>query len=355
MKADMAIKPVGLLPSQRMRSPGSSTETANAIKASTAGVLSIVPDPPVDLIATWTTAMQAEGLAARTWTDWPSIVRRAAAATGEHPVAMSAPALTAYLAGHRNPNTRATYYRGLSAWHAWLLRGGHRADDPMAGVRPPRVPRGEPHPISTAALERLLSTRLHRRTRAMILLAAYAGLRVHEVAKVRGEDVDLDAGTLRVLGKGGVDAVLPLHQLIAAAAVSMPARGWWFPSIDGRRRPVLASSVSLTIGNAMSRAGVRGTAHSLRHWHATALLESGADAVTVQRSMRHRSLATTQVYVRITDDRLREAIGRLPTPAAPGGGGVAVPRDLAVEDTAAMLAELRELRALLTGLRGAAS
>lgn len=354
MKAPMAIKAAPLLPSQRMRSPGSST-TVDAFKESTApGILTIVPEPPVDLIATWTTAMQAEGLAARTWTAWPSIVRRAAAATGQHPTALTGPALTGYLAGHSNPNTRATYYRGLSAWCAWLVRAGHRPDDPMADVRPPRVPRGEPHPISTTALERLLSTRLHRKTRMMILLGAYAGLRVHEIAKVRAEDVDLDEGTLRVVGKGGVDAVLPLHPLIAKAAAGMPGRGWWFPSIDGRRRPVLASSVSLTISGAMTRAGVRGTAHSLRHWHATALLEAGADAVTVQKSMRHRSLATTQIYVRITDDRLREAIGRLPTPAAPGSdpqGPDPALRDLPVEDAAAMLAELRELRALLTVLR----
>jgi integrase/recombinase XerD len=116
----------------------------------------------------------------------------------------------------------------------------------------------------------------------MILLAALAGLRVHEIAKVRGQDVDLDSRTLYVVGKGGHGASIPLHPLLAKAAESMPRRGWWFPA--NSRRPgehIRSRCVSDVIGTAMQRAGIHdGTAHRLRHWYGTTLVESGTDLRT---------------------------------------------------------------------------
>ena len=69
---------------------------------------------------------------------------------------------------------------------------------------------------------------MHARTRSMCLLAAYQGLRVSEIAKFRGSDIDPVARELRVIGKGGVDAVLPLHPIIEAEAEKY-GPGWWFP------------------------------------------------------------------------------------------------------------------------------
>lgn len=344
----MAIIMDRLLASGDMSSASSST--ADEIRETAPGpdLRLISEEIPVDLlITTWQTSMQAEGLSERTWTDWPAIVRRTIKATNQHPAAFTTAALTAYLAGHRNANTRATYYRGLAAFHAWMLRHGHRGDDPMAAIKPPRVPRGVPHPVTNAGMERLLSTRLHKRTSVMILLGAYQGLRVHEIAKVRGEDIDFDERTLRVVGKGGVDAVLPLHKMVAAAAAGMPRRGWWFPSYADKRRPIHASSVSLTISKAMERAGVGGSAHALRHWYATQLLRSGADAVTAQQLMRHSSLATLAVYAKVDFSQMRAAADRLPQPRA-GDQAPEIPE----LDAAAVLRELRAMRAMLGGLTG---
>jgi integrase len=84
--------------------------------------------------------------------------------------------------------------------------------------------------VTRRQLDDVLTSDLWARPRTYVLLGAYAGLRVHEIAKVRGEDVDTDAMTLRVHGKGGVEAVLPLHPLIATISRGYPDRGWWFPS-----------------------------------------------------------------------------------------------------------------------------
>lgn len=221
----------------------------------------------------------------------------------------------AYLASLTSRSTKATYYSHLRAWFVWLVRAGHRVDDPLTAIPAPRAPRRQPRPVASAHLTRVLATPMRRRTRVMILLAAYEGLRVHEIAKLRGEDVDLIGNELLVLGKGEVEAVLPIHAAVAAIARTMPARGFWFPTHVGNsagRGHVLARSVSDIIGDVMRRAEVPGSAHSLRHWYATELLAAGADVRVVQTLLRHASLQTTQIYTLVNEVQRRAAVARLP-------------------------------------------
>jgi hypothetical protein len=120
---------------------------------------------------------------------------------------------------------------------------------------------------------------------------------------------------LRVTGKGARTDTIPLHPLLVAAALTMPIRGWWFPA--NARRPgqhLHSKSVSDIIGNAMRRAGIPGTPHSLRHWYGTNLVSSGADLRTAQTLLRHANLQTTAVYVQVADGKRVEAIDRLRAP-----------------------------------------
>lgn len=209
-------------------------------------------------------------------------------------------------------STAATYHSYLRAWFSWLCLMDYRADNPMVKIGTPQYPERVPRPVSDDDLVRLLCTRMHHRTRVMILLAAMAGLRVSEIARVRGEDIDIKTPRLFVIGKGGRRAWLPLHPLLVDAALTMPTRGWWFPS--NRRRPgdhVRGKGVSDIIGNAMRRADARGTPHCLRHWTGTTLLDDGADLRTVQELLRHKSVATTQIYTKVPDARRHDAVNRL--------------------------------------------
>ena len=209
-------------------------------------------------------------------------------------------------------STAATYHSYLRSWFHWLTLMDHRTDNPMIKLGSPRYPERVPRPVPDDGLLRLLLTRMHHRTRVMILLAALAGLRVSEIARVRGEDIDLGKPVIYVLGKGNRRAALPLHPLLVEAAQSMPRRGWWFPG--NSRRPgqhVHSKAVSDIIGQAMRRAGAQGTPHSLRHWFGTTLLDDGADVRTVQTLLRHRSLATTAIYTAVPDERRHSAVGRL--------------------------------------------
>ncbi|MGN6245092.1 MAG: tyrosine-type recombinase/integrase [Motilibacteraceae bacterium] len=147
-------------------------------------------------------------------------------------------------------------------------------------------------------------------TRAYVVLACYAGLRVHEVAKVRGEDVMGDV--LRVQGKGGSDATVPMHPAIAALARSMPETGWWFPS-PSRSGPVSRVSVGQAIARAMKRAGVSGTPHACRHFYGTQVLSaSGGNLRVAQRAMRHADVRSTAIYTQVVDDDLRRAVAGIP-------------------------------------------
>lgn len=211
--------------------------------------------------------------------------------------------------GDWSATTRHTYHCALNAWFLWLQVQGHRSDNPMVRIGKPRRPRAKPRPISDLDLRRMLATRMNQRSRAMIVLAAFAGLRVHEIAKIRGEHLDLVGRRVTVVGKGGHTDVLPLNHFIIEQAYRMPREGWWYPGSDNGHQ--LRGSVGGTIKDVMVRAGVMGSAHQLRHWFGTALLERGVDVRTVQELMRHKSLTSTQIYTEVSDHRRADGIERL--------------------------------------------
>lgn len=218
-------------------------------------------------------------------------------------------------------STAATYHSYLRAWYSWLSIMGYRDENPMVKIAAPKYPDRVPRPVSDDDLVRLLTTRMRHRTRVMILLAALAGLRVSEIARVRGRDMDLKTPRMYVEGKAGSKAWLPLHPLLVETALTMPRKGWWFPA--NSRRPgqhVHSKSVSDIVGNTMRRAGINGTPHSLRHWNGTTLLDDGADLRTVQELLRHKSVATTQIYTRVSDDKRTDAVNRLDVWRGADGG-----------------------------------
>lgn len=218
--------------------------------------------------------------------------------------------LARFLAEKRAPATKATYYRHARSFYTWLHKSGYRGDDPSAVLPTPREPRSVPKPVTLQQLEGALAV-AQRIGYAYILLAAYAGLRVHEVAKVRGEDLDVDARTIRVVGKGGHEAVLPMHRRIVAVTRGWPDSGFWFPGThDGH---VCMGTVSTSIKKAFARAGHDVHAHQLRHWFGTTVLRAaGGNLRVTQECMRHASPATTARYTQVENAELRAAIRGLP-------------------------------------------
>lgn len=269
---------------------------------------STVPSLALDA---WARSMRAQGLSERTITERIRVITQLTTATGTDPADLTTSDAQHLLSAATTPGTRYAYYSILRAWHRWLIRTGRRADDPTEAIDRPRMPAGRPRPLTRAQLDHVLDLDLRPDTRAKILLAAYAGLRAHEIAKIRGEDIDTIANTLTITGKGGRTDVLPLHPRIAAEAATRPERGHWFPSPTHPGQPVTGKSVSRAISAALRSSGINATAHQLRHTFATELLAAGTDSRIVQTLMRHSSLATTARYLGVTPDQQSTAITTL--------------------------------------------
>lgn len=262
----------------------------------------------------WKIWQVAQRLSRRTIDERVRVIRLLHAETGIQPTTITAIDIVEWLADHDDDwsdSTAATYTSYLNAWFKWLQITDRRADNPMVKVGIPRVPEREPRPTTDADVVRLLQTRMWTSTRRMILLALLAGLRVHEIAQIRGEDIDFSTRMLWVRGKGRRLKSVPMHPLLVEMAAEMPAAGWWFPMRGHESEHVLPKSVSDIIGRTMRRAGVRGTPHCLRHWYASTMLENGVDIRVVQELLRHKSLATTQIYTKVPDGRRHEAIATL--------------------------------------------
>lgn len=266
------------------------------------------------LLEEWGLWQRAGRRAQRTVDERCRVIGRFLLETGVDPLESKPMDVARWLSTHEEwgQSTAATYYSYLMSFHKWLVMMDYRSENPMHKTQTPRRPERSPRPVADSDLIKLLTIRVHHRTKVMILLAALAGLRVAEIANVRGEDIDLDAKRIHVTGKGNKRAWVPLHPILADVAYKMPRAGFWFPGNSRRAGlPVRSKSVSDIIGQAMRRAGIRGTPHSLRHWYATTLLSDGADLRTVQELMRHSSVQTTQVYTQVPDARRTQAVDRL--------------------------------------------
>lgn len=139
-----------------------------------------------------------------------------------------------------------------------------------------------------------------------LLLGMFAGLRAHEIAKVRGEDVTPDA--LYVVGKGNKAAVLPMHPLIWEAAQTYPRVGWWFPSSTRAGEHVGSAWVTAATTRLFASLGIEGSIHRCRHYFGTELLRAGASVRVIQTLMRHESLATTANYLGVDEDERTAAV-----------------------------------------------
>jgi integrase/recombinase XerD len=161
-----------------------------------------------------------------------------------------------------------------------------------------------------------------------------AGVRVSELVGLDVDDVDLDDGSVRVLGKGAKERDVPLGRYAreAIAAYLTAARPTFATARSrsalflNRRGGRLSRQTCWTI--IRRYAGLAGlekriTPHTLRHSFATHLLEGGADVRVVQELLGHASVATTQVYTLVTEEHLREvyfsAHPRARRPAAGAG------------------------------------
>ena len=134
---------------------------------------------------------------------------------------------------------------------------------------------------------------------------------------MRHEDIEWKDGQpsiLRVVGKGDKEALLPLNAALRCALLKFTERGatgWLFP---GYKTHIVDRQARYWLVDACKKAGIprrKAFPHALRHSFATHLLRQGVDLVTIMTLMRHSSLSTTEIYLHLDPDQLREAVETL--------------------------------------------
>jgi integrase/recombinase XerD len=228
-----------------------------------------------------------------------------------------------YLAARAlSPRSQARLLSSLRQFYRYLHADRQRADDPTARLDSPKTGLRLPKTLHERDVERLLeapdiATALGLRDRAMLELMYASGLRVSELVTLKRTGVDLRAGVVQVLGKGGRERLVPMgeHAMDWLQRYVREAR----PELAGAREP---EGLFLTArGEIMTRhnfwrlikqyavaADIRTalSPHTLRHAFATHLLEHGADLRAVQSLLGHADLSTTQIYTHVARARLRE-------------------------------------------------
>jgi integrase/recombinase XerD len=212
--------------------------------------------------------------------------------------------------------------------HRYLATEQVRPDDPTARLDGVRVPSGIPKPLSEAQVTSLLDAvvgngPLERRDRALLELLYATGARISEVVGLSVGDIDFDESLVRLFGKGSKERIVPYGSAAAAALddwFSPSGRAQLVPDRWKRRDDAEAVFLNqrggrlsrqgawLVINKYGDRAGIRDhlSPHVLRHSCATHLLDHGADLRIVQEMLGHASISTTQVYTRVSQERLWE-------------------------------------------------
>jgi len=233
------------------------------------------------------------------------------------------------------PATKSRKIASAKSFFKFMKEEQFIDNNPLSDVRQPRAGQSLPKALSIAEVDQLLEASSNMsvksaeeaRDAAMVELMYAAGLRVSELVGLNIRDVDLDAGTVRTIGKGSKQRVIPIYddavesiaEYITYSRPTHVKRGThasrakhrdqsedaMFLNRNGGR--ITRQAYWLRLNKLATKAGIssRITPHMLRHSFATHLLHGGASLRHVQELLGHSSIATTQIYTHLTNEHVR--------------------------------------------------
>lgn len=243
-------------------------------------------------------------------------------------------------AGGVAASSLARQMAAIRTFHRFMVSESHRVDDPTVDFEGVKVPAGIPKPLSEEEVESLIAAvvgddPVSRRDRALLELLYATGARISELCGLSLGDIDLEAGMIRLYGKGSKERLVPVgslareavHRWLTDGRDSLSPARWarrgdadavFLNTRGGRLGRQAAYAIVVRHGE---RAGLTShlSPHVLRHSCATHMLDHGADLRIVQEMLGHASISTTQVYTRVSQERLfdqyrsahpRAAVGR---------------------------------------------
>lgn len=210
----------------------------------------------------------------------------------------------------------------LRSFCRYLIQDGYLTSNPVDVVSSPKVPKRLPRYLKMEEVEALLnapdvSTPLGQRDRAILELLYAAGVRLSELVSLNLGQLNLEAGQLRVWGKGGKERVVLLGDPAVRALRTYISAGRAQLASDKSKNALFLNrfggrlsrrSIGLIIDKYSKLAGLwkKITPHLLRHTFATHMFEGGADLRVVQELLGHAQPTTTEIYTHVTPSHLRE-------------------------------------------------
>jgi integrase/recombinase XerC len=235
-----------------------------------------------------------------------------------------------YLGYLHQKNQKSSIARKLStlrSFFKFLVKKGLVESNPVEGILTPKRDKTLPSYLSVDAVFRLLDSIetgsvQAARNRAIFETLYSCGIRVSELAGLNLYDLDTAGGTLRVLGKGAKERLVPIgrkaleaiadyrKRLQAQTGAETLQNGPLFLNLQGRR--LSSRSIARILKKIVSACGILTpvSPHTLRHTFATHMLDAGADLRSVQELLGHQNLSTTQKYTHVSIERLMETYDR---------------------------------------------
>jgi site-specific recombinase XerD len=215
-------------------------------------------------------------------------------------------------------------FAAIRSFYKYLVHRRGMAKNPVAELQLPKAERKLPVVLNLAQMEELLALPLQPsseklrfpwirlRDAALLELFYSCGLRISELRNLNVEDVDFLSESLRVMGKGAKERIIPIGGPALAALQRYRqslalTRGPVF--LSSRRTRITQQAIDLLLKKYLTQSSIpfAVSPHKLRHTFATHLLDAGADLRSVQSLLGHASLSTTQIYTHVTKERLRAA------------------------------------------------
>lgn len=236
-----------------------------------------------------------------------------------------APVILGYLIHLRNrgltSKSRARHLVTLRGFFRFLHQEKLISGDPAALIELPKSGLHLPGVLSHSEIQALLAAPnkgrpVGLRDAAMLELLYAAGLRVSELIHLKVLEINMEAGFVRVFGKGGKERIVPIGRVALKTLNDYLENGRpmllkefvsEFLFVARRGRPLSRQGFWKLLKKYATQAGIRHpvSPHTLRHSFASHLLEGGADLRVVQIMLGHADIATTQIYTHVSAERLK--------------------------------------------------
>ncbi|MDE5947838.1 MAG: tyrosine recombinase XerD [Prevotella sp.] len=222
------------------------------------------------------------------------------------------------------PSSQCRILSGVRSFFRYLLTDGYRDDDPTELLESPQTAEKLPEVLSVSEVDRLeesidLTRWEGHRNRAIIEVLFSCGLRVTELVTLKLQDLYLEEGYVRIMGKGSKERLVPISNRAVSELML------WFDDrcrmnikpgeesyvfLNRRGSHLTRTMILIMIKRQAVEAGITKTIspHTLRHSFATALLEGGADLRAIQELLGHENIGTTEIYTHMDMTALRREI-----------------------------------------------